>query len=160
MNKRIKKKKHIYPFIEYGIEIDAEWVKQYALIMENPKEEQEYTACFEALLTKIEELGLCCGGGSNNNTIGFYISTCKKDQSSIHKYNMDKLVGWMNSTGWWKNIKLSEYSDAWHNNRKLLPQEIRKLVHGELQSPNDVRTWIDNNDIHTVQPGIVKDLIL
>ena len=125
MNKRLKKKKHIYPFAQYGINMDAEWVEDMPFIVENEEKNKQYQNNLFALVDKIEELGLECGGGSNNKTVGFFICSAKTNYPNTDQIR--ELRQWMECCRLFKNIKFSEYEDAWYPDRKLLPVEITKL---------------------------------
>lgn len=117
MKKRIKKKKHVYPYSEYGVDLDAEWTMQMDFICKTQAEADEHSNRLFKLIDKIEELGLECGGGGDHKTIGFFM--CDTTTQFPTQEKIDTLKNWMESTGWWKNIKFSTYVDAWYPDRKL-----------------------------------------
>lgn len=117
MKKRIKKKKHVYPFSEYGIDMDAEWAIDIPDTFKTQEEADEHSNRLFKLIDKIEELEFECGGGGNHKTIGFFM--CSTNSNFPTQEKIALLKQWMESTGWWKNIKFSDYIDAWFPDRKL-----------------------------------------
>jgi uncharacterized protein YggL (DUF469 family) len=115
MNKRIKKKKYIYPFSEYGVELYAELKEQ----------SDENNSIFYKFVDKIEELGLQCGGGATSKRIDLFI--CSVKEEFPNKEILDKMISWMNESGLYKKIDISEYKDAWFPDRKLHSGDKKKL---------------------------------
>ena len=154
MNKRLKKKKHKYPFAQYGVDMDAEWVEDMPFIIENEAAGKKHQDNLFALVDKIEELGLECGGGGNNKTVGFFICSAKTNFPELAQIN--KLRAWMEDSKLFKNIVISNYKDAWY--QRKLHQGDYNLLYTNENDTDAIRKWMDDEHVDTVKPGIIEDI--
>lgn len=72
MRKRLRKKKHLGEFIQYGFEIDGTWKEQGVYLIE------QQDKFMDALIDFCEANDLACGGGGNADTFGFFITKVRR----------------------------------------------------------------------------------
>ena len=67
MNKRLRKKKRVGKFTEYGFSVDMHYVDDFS--------EAESLAFLDDWVSVLESNGLCCGSGSNTKKLEGYVAT-------------------------------------------------------------------------------------
>lgn len=117
MKKRLRKKKYVGEFSMYCCTIDAEW-NDFSK-SENDKNDGwnllgQYICRY---IDYIESMKLVSGGGVDEKTFSMCISHGDRYKSPTNE-DIKKIKDWMESTGWFKNIKIGPWENAWGPNTK------------------------------------------
>jgi uncharacterized protein YggL (DUF469 family) len=109
VNKRIKKKKHLGKFREYGIVCELKLTPG-----------SDVDAAFDAHIDFVESQGWHMGGGGDNKKMGHFIShnpwagMRRVAQGNLTQADADKLSQWLLGQPWCAEITKLEVRDAWY----------------------------------------------
>ncbi len=110
MKKRLRKKKHLKEFSEYGVELELQVRSEIT--------EDEFEKLVDQLINFVEDNGLFCGGGYNpiKKELSFFIEV-GRDVSKVIEFQL-KLKQWITDKGFECDYNTA-IKDAWYPERKI-----------------------------------------
>jgi uncharacterized protein YggL (DUF469 family) len=109
VNKRIKKKKHLGKFREYGIQCDLNFAPNCGM-----------DKAFDDFIDFVVGQGWEAGGGGNTKQMSHFVShnpwagVRRVAQKSLTQADADKLSQWLREQPWCGEITKLEVQDAWY----------------------------------------------
>jgi uncharacterized protein YggL (DUF469 family) len=126
MKKRLRKKRHLKEFSEFGFGFECEWKDSN---LESLSDSQE--AILYSFVDFCELNGWDCGGGGDTKTFGMVVTkykhtikSQKQANDSVTLEERDKVFDWLINTNIFKSIKITDLVDMWNAGDKIYDNPI------------------------------------
>jgi len=126
MKKRLRKKRKLGEYAEYGFEVQADFNFNAQKNIDSQIE-----TIWNHIITFCESRNLTCCGSSDETSIQFIINTWKSPSRKYHpsptQVDKDSIIFLLKKLTTVKNIKISSWFDVWNDDYATSPKSPRYL---------------------------------